>query len=281
MPASGQSRSVRLPPTRRPWPWPPVPGSPRTFRPPSEERQVEAYRKVFETFPEGRVVVRVLDAGAVKPLDFPTPAHEPNPALGVRTLLAHPDVLHSQLRALATAASGLPAQLEVMAPMVADRATPRCSPMPAAKRACGRRWAPWPRSSRLPCGPRDPPGGRVPVAGHRRPRAVHLRRRSPGGRARPAAGPVAARPARPRRRSHRRLECRGQELRDVRRGCRRPTARLRAHRARCHQPVQGRRITVLRARRTGPVHPRPVPASSSCGALSGAEEPVRAAAGRH
>lgn len=91
---------------------------------PSEEKQVEAYRRVLEAFPEGRVVVRVLDAGADKPLEFLTPADEPNPALGVRglrTLLAHPDVLHTQLRALARAAEGLPVYLEVMAPMVADR----------------------------------------------------------------------------------------------------------------------------------------------------------------
>jgi phosphotransferase system enzyme I (PtsI) len=91
---------------------------------PSEEKQVQAYRQVLEAFPEGRVVVRVLDAGADKPLDFLTPADEPNPALGVRglrTLLAHPDVLRTQLRALATAAEGLPVYLEVMAPMVADR----------------------------------------------------------------------------------------------------------------------------------------------------------------
>ncbi|MFD0428480.1 phosphoenolpyruvate--protein phosphotransferase [Streptomyces zhihengii] len=53
-------------------------------RAPSEEKQVEAYRQVLEAFPEGRVVVRVLDAGADKPLDFLTPADEPNPALGVR-----------------------------------------------------------------------------------------------------------------------------------------------------------------------------------------------------
>ena len=61
-----------------------------------EDRQVEAYRQVLEAFPEGRVVVRVLDAGADKPLDFLTPADEPNPALGVRglrSLLDHPDVL--------------------------------------------------------------------------------------------------------------------------------------------------------------------------------------------
>lgn len=91
---------------------------------PSEEAQVEAYRKVLEAFPGGRVVVRVLDAGADKPLDFLTPADEPNPALGVRglrSLLEHPEVLRGQLRALAAAAAGLPVHLEVMAPMVADR----------------------------------------------------------------------------------------------------------------------------------------------------------------
>ncbi|MGV9323433.1 phosphoenolpyruvate--protein phosphotransferase [Streptomyces sp. NPDC003660] len=92
---------------------------------PSEEKQVTAYRQVLEAFPEGRVVVRVLDAGADKPLDFLTPADEPNPALGVRglrTLLDHPEVLRTQLTALAKAAEGLPVHLEVMAPMVADRA---------------------------------------------------------------------------------------------------------------------------------------------------------------
>jgi phosphotransferase system enzyme I (PtsI) len=92
---------------------------------PSEAKQVEAYRKVLEAFPGARVVVRVLDAGADKPLDFLTPGDEPNPALGVRglrTLLEHPDVLRTQLRALAKAAEGLPVHLEVMAPMVAGRA---------------------------------------------------------------------------------------------------------------------------------------------------------------
>ncbi|MGW5129357.1 phosphoenolpyruvate--protein phosphotransferase [Streptomyces sp. NPDC004069] len=91
---------------------------------PSEEKQIASYRQVLEAFPEGRVVVRVLDAGADKPLDFLTPADEPNPALGVRglrTLLEHPEVLRTQLTALAKAAEGLPVYLEVMAPMVADR----------------------------------------------------------------------------------------------------------------------------------------------------------------
>lgn len=91
---------------------------------PSEEKQVAAYRQVLEAFPEGRVVVRVLDAGADKPLDFLTPADEPNPALGVRglrSLLDHPEVLRTQLSSLAKASEGLSVQLEVMAPMVADR----------------------------------------------------------------------------------------------------------------------------------------------------------------
>lgn len=95
---------------------------------PSEERQAKVYRQVLEAFPEGRVVVRVLDAGADKPLAFLGPADEPNPALGVRglrSLLEHPEVLRGQLNALARAADGLPVYLEVMAPMVADRADAR------------------------------------------------------------------------------------------------------------------------------------------------------------
>ncbi|MFD7512490.1 phosphoenolpyruvate--protein phosphotransferase [Streptomyces sp. NPDC059853] len=94
-------------------------------RAPSLETQTATYRQVLEAFPEGRVVVRVLDAGADKPLAFLTPGEEPNPALGVRglrTLLDHPEVLDTQLKALAAAAEGLPVYLEVMAPMVADRA---------------------------------------------------------------------------------------------------------------------------------------------------------------
>ncbi|MET7290204.1 phosphoenolpyruvate--protein phosphotransferase [Streptomyces sp. NPDC005573] len=95
---------------------------------PSEEKQAEAYRQVLEAFPEGRVVVRVLDAGADKPLSFLTPGDEPNPALGVRglrSLIGHPEILRTQLAALARAAEGLSVRLEVMAPMVADRADAR------------------------------------------------------------------------------------------------------------------------------------------------------------
>ncbi|MFX4293962.1 phosphoenolpyruvate--protein phosphotransferase [Streptomyces bohaiensis] len=90
--------------------------------PPSVAEQTEAYRHVLAAFPDGRVVVRVLDAGADKPLSYLNPADEPNPALGVRglrALLAHREVLLDQLRALGRAAEGQSAYLEVMAPMVA------------------------------------------------------------------------------------------------------------------------------------------------------------------
>ncbi|MEU8343877.1 phosphoenolpyruvate--protein phosphotransferase [Actinomadura meyerae] len=97
--------------------------------PPSDDEQEEAYRKVLEAFPGGRVVVRTLDAGADKPLAFlPAPGEEPNPALGergVRMSVRYPDVLAAQLAALARAAAGLTAQLQVMAPMVTDAADAR------------------------------------------------------------------------------------------------------------------------------------------------------------
>jgi phosphotransferase system enzyme I (PtsI) len=92
--------------------------------PPSGQEQEAAYRRVLEAFPEGRVTVRVLDAGADKPLGFlPPPGAEPNPALGergLRLLRHHPSLLAEQLGALARAAAGLTTRLQVMAPMVTD-----------------------------------------------------------------------------------------------------------------------------------------------------------------
>jgi phosphotransferase system enzyme I (PtsI) len=91
---------------------------------PGEDEQLAAYRSVLDAFPGGRVVVRVLDAGADKPLPFlPPAAEEPNPALGergFRLLQRHTEPLHAQLRARAAAAAGSPGRLEVMAPMVTD-----------------------------------------------------------------------------------------------------------------------------------------------------------------
>ncbi|WP_245679593.1 phosphoenolpyruvate--protein phosphotransferase [Actinomadura hibisca] len=92
--------------------------------PPDDAEQEDAYRRVLAAFPEGRVVVRALDAGADKPLAFlPPPGEEPNPALGergLRMLRRHEDVLTAQLTTLARAASGQSAKLQVMAPMVTD-----------------------------------------------------------------------------------------------------------------------------------------------------------------
>jgi phosphoenolpyruvate-protein phosphotransferase (PTS system enzyme I) len=95
--------------------------------PPSLDLQVAAYRAVLDGFSGGTVVVRTLDVGADKPLPFldPSPgtAPEPNPALGVRGLRAfrhRPELLDTQLDALAKAANGSGADVRVMAPMVAD-----------------------------------------------------------------------------------------------------------------------------------------------------------------
>lgn len=92
-------------------------------QPPSVEEQTEAYTKLLSQFDGKKVVIRLLDAGADKPLPFLTPEYEPNPALGLRglrTLRQHMDVLDGQLQALARADAVTNADLWVMAPMVSD-----------------------------------------------------------------------------------------------------------------------------------------------------------------
>ncbi len=240
---------------------------------PSEEKQVDAYRKVLEAFPEGRVVVRVLDAGADKPLDFLTPGDEPNPALGVRglrTLLDHPDVLRTQLTALAKAAEGLPVYLEVMAPMVADRTDAKA--FADACREAGLRGEvrrDGGDSVRRAAGPLDPAGGGVPVAGHQRPGAVHLRRGPSGGCRLASAGSVAAGAAGPRGGFGRGREGRGQELWCLRRGCLRSAVGVCADRARCHQPVDGCGVDSLRPLDAVEAHAGAVRACGGRGACGG------------
>ena len=88
---------------------------------PSQAEQRDVYRRVFDAFAGREVVVRTLDAGADKPLRFATQSAEPNPALGVRGLRTArrlPELLATQLAALADAASGSRADVWVMAPMV-------------------------------------------------------------------------------------------------------------------------------------------------------------------
>ena len=86
---------------------------------PDEETQLDAYRR-FLAWAAGRpVTIRTLDAGGDKPIDGLTVDGESNPFLGVRGVrlsLARPEVLRTQLRALARAAAEGP--LKIMVPMV-------------------------------------------------------------------------------------------------------------------------------------------------------------------
>ncbi|BDV30001.1 phosphoenolpyruvate-protein phosphotransferase [Microbacterium terricola] len=88
---------------------------------PTVEQQRAAYTELLQAFPGKKVVVRVLDAGADKPLAFLNDAHEENPALGlrgIRALRASEDILREQLTALAEADKATDADLWVMAPMI-------------------------------------------------------------------------------------------------------------------------------------------------------------------
>lgn len=89
---------------------------------PTVAEQRKSYRELLSAFPGKKVVVRMLDAGADKPLAFLNDAHEENPALGLRglrSLRASEDILREQLTALAEADAETSADLWVMAPMVA------------------------------------------------------------------------------------------------------------------------------------------------------------------
>jgi phosphoenolpyruvate-protein phosphotransferase (PTS system enzyme I) len=93
-----------------------------TDTPPTLQAQTETYTQVFTPFAGRSVVVRTLDAGADKPLTFADLGPEANPALGRRGLrlsALRPDLLDTQLAALARAARASGADVRVMAPMVA------------------------------------------------------------------------------------------------------------------------------------------------------------------
>lgn len=89
---------------------------------PSEEEQARVYAECAKALDPGEpLVIRTLDVGGDKPLDYlPIPAEE-NPFLGMRGVrigLERPEVLRSQLRAILTAADA-GAELHVMFPMIA------------------------------------------------------------------------------------------------------------------------------------------------------------------
>lgn len=91
--------------------------------PPTVEQQTEQYAAMLRAFEGKKVVVRVLDAGADKPLAFLNDDDEENPALGlrgIRALRANEQVLRDQLQALANADAETNADLWVMAPMIAN-----------------------------------------------------------------------------------------------------------------------------------------------------------------
>jgi phosphotransferase system enzyme I (PtsI) len=88
--------------------------------PPSEDEQFEAYRTAAERMTGRPVVIRVLDAGGDKPLAYLPRPLERNPALGwrgIRLMLAQPEVLEAQLRAILRAARH--GSVQVLLPMVA------------------------------------------------------------------------------------------------------------------------------------------------------------------
>ena len=86
---------------------------------PDEGTQLDCYRRLV-AWARGRpVTVRTLDAGGDKPIPGLTMDGESNPFLGlrgVRLSLSRPEVLATQLRALARAAAG--GEVKVMVPMV-------------------------------------------------------------------------------------------------------------------------------------------------------------------
>ncbi|MFW6321242.1 MAG: phosphoenolpyruvate--protein phosphotransferase [Halohasta sp.] len=97
---------------------------------PDEDEQYEAYHEVCETFSEGvdgdedpRIVVRTLDVGGDKPIDYLDLDPEENGFLGARgirlSLEEHADLFEAQLRALLrVAATDAGAGLAVMFPLV-------------------------------------------------------------------------------------------------------------------------------------------------------------------
>lgn len=86
---------------------------------PTEEEQFSAYKKVAETMGSKKVIIRTLDIGADKQVDYFNLGHEDNPAMGYRAIricLAQPDIFRTQLRALLRASAF--GNISIMYPMI-------------------------------------------------------------------------------------------------------------------------------------------------------------------
>lgn len=95
---------------------------------PSEDEQFEAYKKAVEGMNGKPVVVRTMDIGGDKPLDYMPLPEELNPFLGYRAIricLQQPDMFKTQLRALVRASEFGP--IQIMFPMIATVAELRAA----------------------------------------------------------------------------------------------------------------------------------------------------------
>lgn len=86
---------------------------------PTEEQQFAAYKRVLESMAGKKVIIRTLDIGADKQVDYFGLAKEENPALGYRAIricLTRPEIFKTQLRALYRASAY--GNLGIMFPMI-------------------------------------------------------------------------------------------------------------------------------------------------------------------
>lgn len=86
---------------------------------PTEEEQFLAYKQVLQTMAGKKVIIRTLDIGADKQVDYFNLGKEDNPALGYRAIricLKQTDIFKTQLRALLRAS--VYGNLSVMYPMI-------------------------------------------------------------------------------------------------------------------------------------------------------------------
>lgn len=86
---------------------------------PDEETQFQTYKKALESMAGKKVIIRTLDIGADKKVDYFNLDKEENPALGYRAIricLTQPEIFKTQLRALMRAS--VYGRLGIMFPMI-------------------------------------------------------------------------------------------------------------------------------------------------------------------